>query len=250
MKLDNEVALVTGGARGMGATHAKALLAEGAKVVIADVLDEPGLALAEELGDGAIFVHLDVTVEASWASALATVEKQFGPVTVLVNNAGIANSGSLGDYTLEQWTTIMAVNATGVFLGIKLVTPGMKKAKRGSIINISSVEGLRGGAFLHGYVASKFAVRGLTKSAAMELGGYGIRVNSVHPGFIETPMTAGIDSKQLQIPLHRGGQPEEVSKMIVFLASDDSSYSTGAEFVVDGGMVNGIPHRTGNSSVE
>ncbi|MCU1551780.1 MAG: fabG, partial [Glaciihabitans sp.] len=167
MKLDNEVALVTGGARGMGATHAKALLAEGAKVVIADVLDESGLALAEELGDGAIFVHLDVTVEASWASALATVEKQFGPVTVLVNNAGIANSGSLDDYTLEQWTTIMAVNATGVFLGIKLVTPGMKKAKRGSIINISSVEGLRGGAYLHGYVASKFAVRGLTKSAAM-----------------------------------------------------------------------------------
>jgi 3alpha(or 20beta)-hydroxysteroid dehydrogenase len=122
----------------------------------------------------------------------------------------------------------------------------MKKLKHGSIINISSVEGLRGGAYLHGYVASKFAVRGLTKSASQELGGFGIRVNSVHPGYIETPMTTDIDSKQLQIPQHRPGKPEEVSKMIVFLASDDSSYSTGAEFVVDGGMTAGIPHRTGS----
>jgi 3alpha(or 20beta)-hydroxysteroid dehydrogenase len=243
MKLDNEVALVTGGARGMGETHSRALIEEGARVVIADILDDEGLALAEELGENAMYVHLDVTVEESWDGAIALIEEQFGPVTVLVNNAGIANAGSLEDYTLAQWNTIIAVNQTGVFLGIKAVVPGMKKAKRGSIINISSVEGLRGGAFLHGYVASKFAVRGLTKSVAMELGGYGIRVNSVHPGFIETPMTADLDSRQLQIPLHRGGKPEEVSKMIVFLASSDSSYSTGAEFVVDGGMVNGIPHR-------
>jgi 3alpha(or 20beta)-hydroxysteroid dehydrogenase len=246
MKLDNEVALVTGGARGMGETHARALIAEGARVIIADVLDEQGTALAAELGDNAIYLHLDVTVEESWARVIETAESEFGTVSVLVNNAGIANAGSLDDYTLEQWTTIMAVNATGVFLGIKSVVPGMKKAKHGSIINISSVEGLRGGAFLHGYVASKFAVRGLTKSVAMELGGYGIRVNSVHPGYIETPMTKDIDSKQLQIALHRGGKPEEVSKMIVFLASDDSSYSTGAEFVVDGGMTAGIPHRTGS----
>jgi 3alpha(or 20beta)-hydroxysteroid dehydrogenase len=246
MKLDGEIALVTGGARGMGATHSRALVAEGARVVIADILDEQGRALADELGDSAVYVHLDVTLEASWSAALAAAEGRFGTVSVLVNNAGIANAGGLDDYTLEMWNTIIAVNQTGVFLGIKAVAPGMKRARHGSIINISSVEGLRGGAFLHGYVASKFAVRGLTKSAAMELGGYGIRVNSVHPGFIETPMTAGIDSKQLQIPLHRGGKPEEVSKMIVFLASDDSSYSTGAEFVVDGGMVNGIPHRTGN----
>lgn len=245
MKLDDEIALVTGGARGMGAAHVRALLTEGAKVVIADVLDEEGRALADELGDGAISVHLDVTLEESWAAALATIERQFGSVTVLVNNAGIANAGSIEEYTLDAWNAIVAVNQTGVFLGIRAVVPGMKKAKHGSIINISSVEGLRGGAFLHGYVATKFAVRGLTKSAAMELGGSGIRVNSIHPGYIETPMTAGIDSRQLQIPLHRAGHPEEVSKMVVFLASQDASYSTGAEFVVDGGMTGGIPHRTG-----
>jgi 3alpha(or 20beta)-hydroxysteroid dehydrogenase len=246
MRLDGEIALVTGGARGMGEAHARALVGEGARVIIADVLDEQGMALAASLGDKAIYVHLDVTTEESWATALMTAEREFGTVTVLVNNAGIANAGSLEDYTLDMWNAIIAVNQTGVFLGIKAVVPGMKKARHGSIINISSVEGLRGGAFLHGYVASKFAVRGLTKSAAMELGGYGIRVNSVHPGFIETPMTAGIDSRQLQIPLHRGGRPEEVSRTVVFLASEDSSYSTGAEFVVDGGMVGGIPHRTGN----
>jgi 3alpha(or 20beta)-hydroxysteroid dehydrogenase len=227
----------------MGETHARALVAEGAKVVIADILDELGSALAAELGDQAIYVHLDVTQEQSWADAIAVAEDVFGTVTVLVNNAGIANAAPLEQFTLEMWNTILAVNLTGVFLGIKAVTPGMKRVKHGSIINISSVEGLRGETYLHGYVASKFAVRGLTKSASQELGPFGIRVNSVHPGFIETPMTAEFTSKQLQIPMHRGGKPEEVSKMIVFLASDDSSYSTGAEFVIDGGMTAGIPHR-------
>ena len=245
MKLDNEVALITGGARGMGETHSRALLAEGARVVIADILDSEGQALADSLGEDAIFVHLDVTQEQSWTDAIAAAEKAFGTVTVLVNNAGIGEGAPIEQYTLEMWNRIIAINQTGVFLGIRAVVPGMKKAKHGSIINISSVEGLRGGAYLHGYVASKFAVRGLTKSASQELGGFGIRVNSVHPGYIETPMTADIDSKQLQIPQHRPGKPEEVSKMIVFLASDDASYSTGAEFVVDGGMTAGIPHRTG-----
>jgi 3alpha(or 20beta)-hydroxysteroid dehydrogenase len=245
MKLDGEVALVSGGARGMGETHSRALLAEGARVVIADILDDEGRALAASLGDGALFVHLDVTEEKSWTDAIAAAEAAFGPVTILVNNAGIGEGAPIEQYTLEMWNRIIAVNQTGVFLGIKSVVPGMKRARHGSIINISSVEGLRGGAYLHGYVASKFAVRGLTKSASQELGGFGIRVNSVHPGYIETPMTTDIDSKQLQIPQHRPGKPEEVSKMIVFLASDDSSYSTGAEFVVDGGMTAGIPHRTG-----
>ena len=245
MKLDGQVALISGGARGMGETHARALLAEGAQVVIADILDAEGNALAAELGDNAIFVHLDVTSETSWADAIAAAEAAFGPVSVLVNNAGIAHGAPLEQYTLDMWNQIIAVNQTGVFLGMRAVVAGMKKLRHGSIINISSVEGLRGGAYLHGYVASKFAVRGLTKSAAMELGGFGIRVNSVHPGYIATPMTADIDSRQLQIPLHRPGGPEEVSKMVVFLASDDSSYSTGAEFVVDGGMTGGIPHRTG-----
>ena len=245
MKLDGQVALVSGGARGMGETHARALLAEGARVVIADLLDEPGEALAEELGANALYVHLDVTSEQSWSDAIDAAANAFGPVSILVNNAGIAHGAPLEQYTLEMWNSIIAVNQTGVFLGMRAVVRGMKKLKHGSIINISSVEGLRGGAYLHGYVASKFAVRGLTKSASQELGGFGIRVNSVHPGYIETPMTTDIDSKQLQIPQHRPGKPEEVSKMIVFLASDDSSYSTGAEFVVDGGMTAGIPHRTG-----
>jgi 3alpha(or 20beta)-hydroxysteroid dehydrogenase len=243
MKLDGEIALVSGGARGMGAAHSRALAAEGAKVVIADILDAEGDALAAELGDAAVFVHLDVTDEASWAAAIEAAESAFGPVSVLVNNAGIANGAPLEQFTLEMWNAIIAVNQTGVFLGIRSVTPGMKALKRGSIINISSVEGLRGEAYLHGYVASKFAVRGLTKSVAQELGPFGIRVNSVHPGFIETDMTAQFNSKQLQIPLHRGGKAEEVSKLVVFLASDDSSYSTGAEFVIDGGMTSGIPHR-------
>ncbi|HEY2643934.1 MAG TPA: SDR family oxidoreductase [Galbitalea sp.] len=245
MKLDGQVALISGGARGMGETHSRALLAEGAKVVIADILDAEGEALAAELGDDAVFVHLDVTSETSWADAVAAAEAAFGPVSVLVNNAGIAHGAPLEQYTLDMWNQIIAVNQTGVFLGIRAVVAGMKKLRHGSIINISSVEGLRGGAYLHGYVASKFAVRGLTKSAAMELGGFGIRVNSVHPGYIATPMTADIDSRQLQIPQHRPGRPEEVSKMVVFLASDDSSYSTASEFVVDGGMTGGIPHRTG-----
>src|ERR1700712_1943664 len=137
MKLDNEVALVSGGARGMGATHSRALIAEGAKVVIADVLDAEGTALAAELGDAAIFVHLDVTSEASWTEAIAAAEQAFGPVTVLVNNAGIANAGPLEQYSLELWNQIIAVNQTGVFLGIKSVVEGMKKLRRGSIINIS-----------------------------------------------------------------------------------------------------------------
>ncbi len=241
--LTGEVALVTGGARGMGEAHSRALLAAGARVVIADVLDERGLALAAELGDGTRFIHLDVTQEADWATAVTAFSEDLGPVSILVNNAGIANGAPLEQFTLELWNSIIAVNLTGVFLGIRTVTPGMKELGHGSIINISSVEGLRGEPYLHGYVASKFAVRGLTKSAAQELGPFGIRVNSVHPGFIETEMTADFSSKQLQIPMHRGGSADEVAKMIVFLAGSDSSYSTGAEFVVDGGMTAGIPHR-------
>ena len=243
--LSGQLALVTGGARGMGEAHVRALRAAGAKVIVADILDEQGQALADELGPGVRFVHLDVSLEADWSNAVAAFGDGWGSVSILVNNAGIANGAPLEQFTLEMWNSIIAINVTGVFLGIKAVTPGMKALGHGSIINISSVEGLRGEPYLHGYVASKFAVRGLTKSAAQELGPFGIRVNSVHPGFIETPMTAAFSSKQLQIPMHRGGAAEEVSKMILFLAGDDSSYSTGAEFVVDGGMTAGIPHRAG-----
>jgi 3alpha(or 20beta)-hydroxysteroid dehydrogenase len=241
--LTGEVALVSGGARGMGEAHSRALSAAGAKVIVADILDERGEALAAELGPDARYVHLDVTQESDWANAVTVFADELGPVSILVNNAGIANGAPLEQFTLELWNAIIGVNLTGVFLGIRAVTPGMKQLRHGSIINISSVEGLRGEPYLHGYVASKFAVRGLTKSAAQELGPFGIRVNSVHPGFIETEMTAEFSPKQLQIPMHRGGSPDEVAKMIVFLAGSDSSYSTGAEFVIDGGMTAGIPHR-------
>jgi 3alpha(or 20beta)-hydroxysteroid dehydrogenase len=241
-RLDGRIVIVTGGARGMGAAHTRALIAEGAKVVIADVLDDAGQALAAELGDVAAFVHLDVTDPDSWSAAVEAATAAFGTPDVLVNNAGIADMVPLEQTTLESWNRILAVNLTGVFLGMQAVVPGMKQLGRGSIVNISSVEGLRGSAFLHAYVASKFAVRGITKSVAVEVARSGIRVNSIHPGFIRTPMTETLDETKQQIPLRRGAEPEEVSHLVVYLASDESGYSTGAEFVVDGGMTAAIPH--------
>ncbi len=226
----------------MGAAHARAFVREGARVVIADVLDDEGRALAAELGDSARYEHLDVTSEHEWGVVVTATVGAFGTVDVLVNNAGIGNMAAIDRYTLGMWNSVLAVNLTGTFLGVKAVVPVMKAAKRGSIINISSVEGLRGSAGLHGYVASKFAVRGLTKSVAVELGRYNVRVNSVHPGFIVTPMTEELDFADQQVPLGRPARPEEVSSLVVFLASDESAYSTGAEFVIDGGMTAAIPH--------
>ncbi len=182
------------------------------------------------------------TSEREWEAVVAATVEAFGTVDVLVNNAGIGNMAAIDKYTLEMWNAVLAVNLTGTFLGVKAVVPVMKAAKHGSIINISSVEGLRGSAGLHGYVASKFAVRGLTKSVAVELGRHNVRVNSVHPGFIVTPMTEQLDFASQQVPLGRPAQPEEVSSLVVFLASEESAYSTGAEFVVDGGMTSAIPH--------
>ncbi|CAM3493265.1 glucose 1-dehydrogenase [Isoptericola cucumis] len=246
-RVHNKVAIVTGGSGGMGATHARALVAEGGKVVIADLDDAKGQALAAELNDeqgaSARYTHLDVTSEDDWARAVAFTLDEFGRIDVLVNNAGIANGAPITEYDVDAWRTILDINLTGTFLGIRAVSPVMAKAGAGSIINISSVEGLRGSRGLHGYVASKFGVRGLTKSVALELGPAGVRVNSVHPGFVATPMTTGIDADSLLIPLGRGAQPEEVSQTVLFLASDESSYSTGSEFVVDGGLVAGVPHR-------
>ncbi len=242
-RLDGKVAIVTGGSRGLGAAYARAMVREGARVAVADVLDDEGKLLADELGEAAIFHHLDVTAEAGWSAVVRAVEQAWGPADVLVNNAGIATAGSIESYSLASWNATLAVNLTGVFLGVKAVVPGMKGLGRGSIINVSSVEGLRGSAALHGYVASKFAVRGLTKSVAMEVGKHGIRVNSIHPGFITSAMTERLDPEHLPIPLGRPAAPEEVAGTVVFLASDESSYSTGAEFVVDGGLVAGVGHR-------
>ena len=242
-ELAGKVALVTGGARGIGEAYVRALHAAGARVVLADVLVDEGAALAAELGDGAHFVELDVRDEAQWGSAVATTVAVFGAIDVLVNNAGVANAAPIEHFTLEKWDAVIGVNLTGVFLGCKAVVPTMKRQGGGSIINISSVEGMRGSPGLHGYTASKYGVRGLSASLAVELGPAGIRVNSVHPGFIETQMSARIDPDRLDIPLGRPGSPEDLAGTIVFLASDASSFTSGAEFVVDGGMIAGIPHR-------
>lgn len=239
-RLDGKIAIVTGGARGMGAADARALVAEGARVVLGDVLDDEGRALADELGPEARFVHLDVSSAASWAAALEAAHEAFGPVTVLVNNAGILSYGSVDVAEEADFVRVLAVNLTGCFLGIQAVTPDMRAAGGGSIVNISSAAGLIGMANLAAYSASKWGVRGLTKSAALDLGRYGIRVSSIHPGGIRTPMAAGASDEMFATQtIPRIGEVEEIAAAVVFLASDESSYVTGAELAVDGGMVLG-----------
>jgi 3alpha(or 20beta)-hydroxysteroid dehydrogenase len=242
-RVDGKVALVTGGARGMGAADARMLVAEGAKVVIGDILDEEGEALAAELGDAARYIHLDVTQPDQWDAAVALAVGDFGLLNVLVNNAGIVALGKIGNFDMTKWQKVIDVNLTGTFLGMQASVEAMKAAGGGSIINVSSIEGMRGAVMVHPYVASKWAVRGLTKSAALELGAHNIRVNSIHPGFIRTPMTKHFPDNMLTIPLGRPGQSDEVASFVVFLASDDSSYATGAEFVMDGGLTNDVPHK-------
>lgn len=239
-RLDGKVALISGGARGMGASHARAMVAQGAKVVLGDVRDAEGEAVAAELGEAATYVHLDVTDRRDWAAAVATAVDRYGRLNVLVNNAGIANFGTIGRYTHEQWDRIIAVNLTGVFNGIDASVEALKAGAPSSIINVSSTAGLQGFAGVPGYNASKFGVRGLTKAVALDLGAFGVRCNSVHPGTVATPMTAGADSVQKHVALGRVGMPEEVSYLVVYLASDESSFSTGAEFVVDGGKTAGL----------
>ncbi|GGM34756.1 glucose 1-dehydrogenase [Promicromonospora citrea] len=241
--LTGRVALVTGGARGLGEAYVRVLHDAGAHVVVTDVLDGEGQALADVLGERARFAHLDVTDEDAWDRVVGRVVEDLGSVDVLVNNAGIANAAPIEHFTLAKWDAVMAVNATGTFLGCRAVVPAMKAAGRGSIVNISSVEGLRGSWSLHGYTASKFAVRGLTKSLAVELGKDGIRVNSVHPGLVRTEMSARIDPEALVIPLGRPGEPADLAGAVLFLASEASAWVTGQEIVVDGGMTSAMPHR-------
>src|SRR6201996_2107097 len=242
-RVDEKVALISGGARGMGAAHARLLVAEGAKVVIGDILDDEGKALADELGAAARYVHLDVTNPEQWTAAAAAAAGEFGKLNVLVNNAGIINYGPLKTFDLTKWQQILDVNVTGTLLGIQAVIDPMTAAGGGSIVNVSSVEGLGGAAWVHGYVTSKWAVRGLTKSAALELAANNIRVNSVHPGFIRTAMTEKLPQDVLNIPLGRAGEPQDVSAFVLFLASDESAYPTAAEFVVDGGLIEDVSHK-------
>ncbi|HEU5024462.1 MAG TPA: glucose 1-dehydrogenase [Spirillospora sp.] len=242
-RVDGKIALISGGARGIGAASARALVAEGAKVVLGDILDEEGKAVADELGDAARYVHLDVTNPDDWAAAVQAAIAEFGGLNVLFNNAGIANGAAINRFKLEKWQKIIDINLTGPFLGIRAAADALIAAGGGSIINTSSIEGLRGTSWAHGYVASKWGLRGLTKSVAMELAPHGVRVNSLHPGLIRTPLTEGIPDDMIPVPLGRPGVPEDVASFVVFLASDESSYATGSEFVIDGGTVNQIPHK-------
>lgn len=242
-RLDGKVAVITGGAGGMGKIHAKLFIAEGAKVVIADLSSSDGEKTAEELGEQAIFIELDVTDEENWTSLVEKTEERFGPINILVNNAGIVVSKSIQDTSLEDFRTTSRINQDGVFLGIKNIFGSMKKAGGGSIVNISSISGIVGNMNNSAYVASKFAVRGLTKAAAAEYAPHDIRVNSVHPGTIRTPMTEQPDVQEMikkiekQIPMQRIAEPEEISNLVLYLASDESTYSTGTEFVADGGLI-------------
>src|SRR5256885_4749746 len=240
-RLAGKVALITGGSRGMGAASARQFVAEGAKVVLGDILDDEGKALADELGEEARYVHLDVTNEDDWVTAVDTTEREFGALNVLVNNAGILRFGALEEEKLDDFRRVLDINLVGVLLGMRTAVPALRRAGGGSIVNLSSTEGLGASPFLSAYTASKFAVRGITKVAALELGPDKIRVNSVHPGGIDTPMTREVMDDRgrkyvaNKVALKRMGTADDVASLITFLASDESSYSTGAEFVVDGG---------------
>ncbi|MGY2875096.1 3alpha(or 20beta)-hydroxysteroid dehydrogenase [Marmoricola sp. URHA0025 HA25] len=244
-RLDGKIAIVTGAAQGQGAAIATAFVAEGARVVIADVADEPGELLAKELEQrspgAAYFRHHDVSDESSWTSLVEEANERFGPVSVLANNAGILRFGELEKMPVEEYLLLVQVNQLGCWLGMKSVARTMRKNGGGSIINASSVEGLAGMASLTAYTATKFAIRGMTKAAALELGPKGIRVNSVHPGMIDTPMTrphggdAAMEYGASKVALKRVGTPADIAPLYVYLASDESSFVTGAEIAIDGG---------------
>lgn len=245
-RLQGKVAVITGGARGMGAATSRLFAAEGARVVIADVLDAEGEALAQELAGKAIFVHHDVTDEDSWRNVIAAAQQHFGAVNVLVNNAGILLFKSILQTSKEEYARVLDVNLVGSFLGVKLVGEHMIANGGGAIVNISSVDGMKGANSLAAYASSKWGVRGLTRVAAMEFGHRGVRVNSIHPGGINTVMAnpnavdrSEIDKQYGHVPLQRAADSDEVARVSLFLASDDASYMTGAELAVDGGMLTG-----------
>ena len=246
-RLDGKVAVITGAAQGQGAAEARRFVAEGAKVVIADVSDDKGEALAAELGAAALFSHLDVTDEEQWAATVVAAENTFGDISVLVNNAGILVFGALQRLAPDDFRRSLDVNLTGTFLGMQAVYRSMKAGGGGSIVNISSFGGLTGLPMLPAYVAAKWGVRGLTKTAAIDYARANIRVNSVHPGGVDTPMTQTPDGTSTDdapfnqtLPIKRHARPDEIANMVLFLASDEASYCTGAEFVVDGGGTCGL----------
>jgi 3alpha(or 20beta)-hydroxysteroid dehydrogenase len=244
-RLDGKVALITGAARGQGASEARLFAAEGAQVMLGDVLDDDGELVAKEVGDRAAYLHHDVSSESDWDAIVAATRSRFGRVDVLVNNAGVFKIMGMTVTSLTEYMRIVTINQVGTFLGMKAVAETMIGQGSGSIINISSIAGLGGGAGTIAYSASKFAVRGMTKVAAIELAPFGVRVNSVHPGLIDTPMLrdefgldsdASLEAVRARVPNGRMAAAEDVARLVLYLASDDSNYSTGSEFVVDGGM--------------
>lgn len=245
-RLTGKVAIVTGGARGMGEATVRLLVEEGARVLIGDVLDEPGRALADELGQDACYVHLDVTSKNDWEAAVSRAA-ELGPLSVLVNNAAIIFQKTIMDTTEDDFMKIVSVNQLGVFLGMQSVFASLKSNGGGSIINVSSIDGLQSKNSLVAYSSTKWAVRGMTKAAAMEMGKFNIRVNSVHPGGIFTAMHGSDfmsqeDANQFYAhhAIPRVGLPREVAALSAFLASDEATYSTGAEFIADGGWSAGL----------
>ena len=245
-RLTDKVAIITGGARGMGAATSRLFAAEGARVVIADVLDDDGAKLAKELGGAATFMHHDVTDENSWRALIKLTTDKFGRIDVLVNNAGVLLFKTIVETSLADFQRVLSINLTGTFLGTKLVGEYMVGRKSGSIVNISSSDGMKGANGLGAYCASKWGIRGLTKVAAMEFGHRGVRVNSIHPGGIDTVMgnpyqqpKDEVNKRYGMVPLQRVGDPDEVARTSLFLASDESSYLCGSEIAVDGGMLCG-----------
>ncbi len=238
-RLDGKVAIITGSARGQGECEARLFVEEGAKVVMGDILDEEGQAIAEDLGSAATYVHMDIRREEDWDNAVAAAA-QLGPLNVLVNNAAITQFCSIQDTTLDDYRRIIDVNQVGTFLGMRAAIEPMKAAGGGSIINVSSIDGLQAKNGLVAYASSKWAIRGMTKVGALELGRFGIRVNSLHPGGVDTIMgnpvgMDDIDQFYKDRPIPRCGRPIDIARMALFMASDECSYSTGSEFVADGG---------------
>jgi 3alpha(or 20beta)-hydroxysteroid dehydrogenase len=249
-RLEGKTAIVSGAARGQGEAEARLFVQEGARVILGDVLDDRGKPVADDLGEAARYVHLDVRSEQDWSAAVAEAERLFGNVDVLINNAGILKFAPLGEMDLADYLAVIEVNQVGCFLGMRAVAPSMERAGGGSIVNISSINGLVGYPGTMGYTASKWAIRGMTKAAAIELGPLRIRVNAICPGAVDTEMVrpAGLEglpdaAEQAALfasyPLRRNCQPIEIARLALFLASDRSSYATGAEFIADGGMLAG-----------
>lgn len=246
-RLDGKIAIITGAAQGMGESHARAFVREGARVAMTDINESRGSALAKELGENAIFVRHDVAEEAEWGAVISATNAAFGPASILVNNAGVigAVKGML-DFSGTEFQQVCAINQLGVYLGMQAVLPGMIAGGGGSIVNISSIAGMLGTAASSNaaYCASKFAVRGMSKLAAVWHGKDGVRVNSVHPGYILTPMMIAATDENgggaaEAIPLGRLARPEEVTSVVLFLASDEASFVSGGEYVVDGAMIAG-----------